>query len=50
MLKKEEVKNLKPTERNGGTGKVYFAEEALELGLIDAIDSFSNISNYFSNF
>lgn len=30
-----------------GTGKMYFAPEALELGLIDNIDSFSNILNYF---
>ena len=30
-----------------GTGKVYFAEEALELGLIDQIDTFSNTLNYF---
>ncbi len=30
-----------------GTGKMYFAPEALQLGLIDNIDSFSNILNYF---
>lgn len=30
-----------------GTGKMYFAPEAIELGLIDNIDSFSNILNYF---
>lgn len=30
-----------------GTGKMYFAPDALELGLIDTIDSFSNIFNYF---
>lgn len=28
-----------------GTGKVYFAEEALKLGLIDEINSFSNTLN-----
>lgn len=30
-----------------GTGKVFFAEEAQELGLIDGIDTFNNILNYF---
>jgi protease-4 len=30
-----------------GTGKEYFAPEAVKLGLIDAIDSFNNILNYF---
>ncbi len=30
-----------------GTGKVFFAEEALEIGLIDEINSFNNILNYF---
>lgn len=30
-----------------GTGKVFFAQEALSLGLIDKIDSFDNILNYF---
>lgn len=31
-----------------GTGKVYFAEEALQLGLIDGIDTFDNFLNYFN--
>lgn len=31
-----------------GTGKMYFAPEALELGLIDGIDTFSNFLNYFN--
>ena len=31
-----------------GTGKDYFAKDALSIGLIDAIDSFSNILNHFS--
>ena len=31
-----------------GTGKVYFADEALKLGLIDKIDTFQNTLNYFT--
>lgn len=31
-----------------GTGKVYFAKEALKLGLIDTIDTFTNTLNYFT--
>ena len=31
-----------------GTGKVYFAKEALKLGLIDKIDTFTNTLNYFT--
>lgn len=49
-VEKGRGEKLKADRKEWGTGKVYFAEEALELGLIDAIDSFSNISNYFSNF
>jgi len=29
------------------TGKVFFADEALKIGLIDSIDSFQNTLNYF---
>jgi signal peptide peptidase SppA len=29
------------------TGKVFFADEALKIGLIDSIDSFKNTLNYF---
>lgn len=32
-----------------GTGKTYFADEALNIGLIDAIDQFENVVNYFSS-
>lgn len=31
-----------------GTGKVYFAQEAADLGLIDGIDTFDNFLNYFN--
>lgn len=42
-------KLLKPRSE-WGTGKTYFADEALSIGLIDAIDHFDNVVNYFSNF
>ena len=42
-------KLLKPRSE-WGTGKTYFADEALSIGLIDAIDTFDNVVNYFSNF
>ena len=41
-------KLLKPRSE-WGTGKTYFADEALSIGLIDAIDTFDNVVNYFSN-
>ena len=41
---------LKEDRSVWGTGKTYFANEALSLGLIDAIDQFDNVVNYFSNF
>lgn len=41
-------KLLKPRSE-WGTGKTYFADEALSIGLIDAIDTFENVVNYFSN-
>ena len=31
-----------------GTGKVFFGDKALELGLIDGIDTFENFINYFN--
>lgn len=34
-------------KKSWGTGKVFFAKEAMDLGLIDEIDSFQNILNYF---
>ena len=30
------------------TGKLFFADEALKLGLIDQIDTFENVINYFN--
>ena len=32
-----------------GTGKVWYADKALELGLIDGIDTFENFLNYFNS-
>lgn len=31
-----------------GTGKMFFAPEAIELGLIDGIDTLENVLNYFN--
>lgn len=39
---------LKADRKVWGTGKEFFGDKALEIGLIDAIDSFSNILNHFS--
>ena len=39
---------LKEDRRTWGTGKVFFAEEALQMGLIDSIDSFENFLNYLN--
>jgi signal peptide peptidase SppA len=39
---------LKSDRKVWGTGKEFFGDKALEIGLIDAIDSFSNILNHFS--
>jgi len=36
------------TEQEWNTGKLFFADQALSLGLIDAIDSLDNVLNYFS--
>ncbi len=38
---------LKADREVWGTGKVFFANEALKHGLIDSIDSFENVLNYF---
>jgi len=32
-----------------GTGKTFYAKEALEIGLIDKIDTFNNILKYFNS-
>ena len=39
---------LTSDRENWGTGKVYFAEEAQSIGLIDGIDTFDNFLNYFN--
>lgn len=47
QIEKDREGKLTADRKVWGTGKVYFANEALELGLIDAIDSFENVLNYF---
>ena len=39
---------LTAERKDWGTGKVYFAQEAADLGLIDGIDTFDNFLNYFN--
>ncbi len=39
---------LTETREEWGTGKVYFADKAKEIGLIDQIDTFTNTLNYFT--
>ena len=39
---------LTAERKDWGTGKVYFAQEAADLGLIDGIDTFENFLNYFN--
>jgi len=36
------------TSSDWNTGKLYFADEALSIGLIDAIDTLDNVVNYFT--
>lgn len=47
MIEEQRGDALKADRSVWGTGKVFFAEEALAIGLIDKIDSFDNILNYF---
>lgn len=47
MIEQQRGDVLTADRKVWGTGKVFFAEEALSIGLIDAIDSFDNILNYF---
>ena len=30
------------------TGKMFFAPEAMDIGMIDEIDTFENVLNYFN--
>ena len=39
---------LKTDRTEWGTGKEYYAEKALTIGLIDSIDTFENVLNYFN--
>ena len=39
---------LKSGRKEWGTGKVFFSEKAKEHGLIDDIDTFENVLNYFN--
>lgn len=47
-IEKNREDKLTETREVWGTGKVYFAEDAIKLGLIDKIDTFTNTLNYFT--
>ncbi len=47
MVESNRGEKLKAGRDVWGTGKLFYADQALEMGLIDSIDSFHNILNYF---
>lgn len=48
MVEKNRGENLTTDKNTWSSGKEFFAEKALEIGLIDSIDSFENVLNYFN--
>lgn len=48
QIEKQRGEYLQSDRKIWGTGKVFFADKALEIGLINAIDSFDNILYYFN--
>jgi signal peptide peptidase SppA len=46
-VKRNRSEKLAEDINSWSTGKVFFADEALKIGLIDSIDSFKNTLNYF---
>jgi ClpP class serine protease len=48
MVKTNRLSTLTGDETEWNTGKTFFATEAKKIGLIDGIDSFQNILNYFN--
>jgi len=49
LVESSRVDKLKSDRKVWGTGKTWFAPQALELGLIDGIDTFENFINYFNS-
>lgn len=47
MIEKNREGKLTTDRKTWGTGKVWFAQDALEIGLIDEINTFSNTLNSF---
>ena len=47
MVEENRGDKLKVGREEWGTGKLFYADQALEMGLVDSIDSFHNILNYF---
>jgi len=48
LVESNRTGKLTAERKDWGTGKVYFAQEAVDLGLIDGIDTFENFLNYFN--
>jgi len=48
LIETNRADQLKADRKVWGTGKVFFADKALELGLIDGIDTLENFINYFN--
>lgn len=49
MIQANRDQALTADKKEWGTGKVYFAEDALKIGLIDSIDSFQNCVSDLDN-
>ena len=49
MIEKNRGDKLKSDRSVWGTGQIYFGKKAVELGLIDGIDTFENFINYFNS-
>jgi len=48
MIETNRAGKLKADRKEWGTGKEYFADHGIELGLIDNIDTLENVLNYFN--
>jgi hypothetical protein len=48
MIENNRKGNLSSVKAAWSTGKDFFADEAIQLGLIDSIDTFNNVLNYFN--
>jgi len=49
MIETNRADQLKGDRKVWGTGKVFYGDKSLEIGLIDAVDTFENFINYFNS-